>query len=77
MSNMSYCRFRNTEQDLQDCYDAVSDLMNDGDQRKELCLYSRDEYRALQRMVEIARDFITEAEDVLDIIEDEKSEYND
>ena len=24
MSNMSYCRFENTYQDLQDCYDALS-----------------------------------------------------
>ena len=77
MSNMSYCRFRNTEQDLQDCYDAVSDLINDKEQRKELYLYSRDEFRALQRLVEIARDFAIEAEDILDYIEDEKSEYDD
>lgn len=25
MSNMSYCRFRNTLQDLQDCYDNITD----------------------------------------------------
>lgn len=25
MSNMSYCRFRNTLQDLRDCYDSMDD----------------------------------------------------
>ena len=25
MSNMSYCRFQNTVQDLQDCYDNIDD----------------------------------------------------
>ena len=29
MSNMSYCRFRNTLLDLRDCYDNINDLEND------------------------------------------------
>ena len=29
MGNMSYCRFENTSQDLQDCYDHMDESMED------------------------------------------------
>lgn len=29
MSNMSYCRFRNTDKDLSDCEDALQEMAND------------------------------------------------
>ena len=40
MANMSYCRFRNTKSDLEDCLDALMD-------EKEL---SREEHRAFKNM---------------------------
>ena len=43
MSNMSYCRFRNTETDLRDCFIAL-------DEREEL---SMDEERAARRMIDM------------------------
>ena len=42
MSNMSYCRFRNTLEDLQDCYDN----MDDSDM-------SDEEKRARKRLIEL------------------------
>jgi len=34
MPNMSYCRFRNTRPDLQDCADHISDECNDPEEEK-------------------------------------------
>lgn len=42
MANMSYCRFRNTRNDLRDCLEALSD-------EKEL---SKEEYKACKWMFE-------------------------
>ena len=49
MSNMSYCRFRNTLSDLRDCDEALGDM---GDPRKEL---SADEYRAFVSLVKLCQ----------------------
>ena len=77
MSNMSYCRFRNTAQDLQDCFCATEEIINDREVRKEFYLYSREEYRSLVEMADMAREFAEYAEQALDMIEDEKNEYQD
>lgn len=45
MSNMSYCRFRNTKNDLRDCLNALTD--ND---------LSREEHRARAILVELCHD---------------------
>lgn len=44
MSNMSYCRFRNTLEDLRDCYDNMDD--ND---------LSDEERAARRRLIKLAR----------------------
>jgi hypothetical protein len=43
MSNMSYCRFRNTLGDLEDCYESLDDLRNGCGQLSddELCAAKR------------------------------------
>lgn len=44
MSNMSYCRFRNTIKDLQDCYDNVDDRRG------------HDEEKAFRQLVKLCCD---------------------
>lgn len=46
MSNMSYCRFENTANDLDDCADALEELLNTGVGR-----LSRSELAAAKRLV--------------------------
>jgi len=48
MGNMSYCRFRNTARDLQDCYD---NLDND---------LSEEEKQARERLIELCKDIARE-----------------
>ena len=43
MSNMSYCRFRNTVTDLQDCYDNIGETE------------SKEEEVAEKRLIELCR----------------------
>lgn len=52
--NMSYCRFRNTLNDLSDCYDNINENL------------SGDESRARKRLVEICRDIVAEYDDSQD-----------
>ena len=44
MSNMSYCRFQNTNKDLYDCVTALEEMNNPGDD------LSNEEYTALRSM---------------------------
>ena len=61
MSNMSYCRFRNTLSDLRDCSQALSEM---GDYEKEL---SEEEAKAAKWLLklcgELAADFGEDVED--------------
>lgn len=59
MANMSYCRMRNTAQDLQDCVYAIEE----GEYTEYI---DRDEKRSLQEILELAQ-YI--AEDLIDDIE--------
>lgn len=51
MGNMGYCRFQNTRQDLQDCYDHLFD--ND---------LSEDEERARKRLIRLCQEIAAETE---------------
>jgi ferredoxin-fold anticodon binding domain-containing protein len=51
MGNMSYCRFENTEADLEDCYDHIEETEN----MSESELDARE--RLIKRCVDIAIDF--------------------
>lgn len=46
MANMSYCRFQNTAQDLQDCRNNFSDDLE------------WEEFRARERIVQLAKDIV-------------------
>ena len=68
MANMSYCRFQNTVQDLQDCFNAIDEALDNG----EPMALSADEQRAFQRMFNLMEDMMplmeqaTEAEENFD-----------
>ena len=47
MGNMSYCRFTNTLEDLEDCYDHMDDSN-----------LSKEEERARARMIELCLDIV-------------------
>jgi hypothetical protein len=53
VSNMSYCRFQNTLQDLRDCYEAIHDAD----------YLSEDEKKARLRLIEICKRIADECED--------------
>jgi hypothetical protein len=50
---MSYCRFQNTASDLDDCFEALEN-------REKL---SKDEHRAMTRLVSLCRDIVKVAEE--------------
>lgn len=52
MPNMSYCRFRNTLQDLRDCYDN----MNEIEETKEEASRYDSETKAKQRLIQLCKD---------------------
>ena len=51
MANMGYCRFRNTLDDLRDCYDNLDD--ND---------LSEEEAKARRRLVKVCQSVVDDAE---------------
>lgn len=51
MSNMSYCRFRNTERDFSDCLDAIGNAESIDD-------FSNAERAAAERMYEMAKNYV-------------------
>lgn len=72
MSNMSYCRFQNTSNDLQDCIDAldnyIEDMLEDED---ELTNLSKNEKRAAEDMRQQCETYIR----IFDEAEEAKEEY--
>lgn len=63
MGNMSYCRFRNTEEDLEDCLDALSNREISSEEEK------RSARRMLRKIINfLDQEGITEDIDVEKII---------
>lgn len=52
MANMSYCRFKNTLQDLVDCVNALEAVVYEGES------ISESEWKYAKRMKEWCKDFI-------------------
>lgn len=65
MANMSYCRFENTVNDMQDCIYAIEE----GD-TSEL---SSSEVRALEEFLDLAREITNLEYDIEQILEDYES----
>ena len=64
MSNMSYCRFRNTNQDLTDCAETIKEAGS----LIDLDL-SREEFNAMIDMLATCRDLMERYSDELEDIE--------
>lgn len=54
MANMSYCRFQNTVMDMQNCFNVISEAL-DNEEPMDL---SADEQRAFERMVNLMEDMM-------------------
>ena len=77
MANMSYCRFENTSNDLQDCVYAMDDAYTLADMD-----LSKTEMRSMQRMRELCQEFLDHYErlvqaDEFDGQPDEMQEWHD
>ena len=59
MGNMGYCRFRNTLEDLRDCYDNLDNNLTD----------KKDEARARVKLVELCQRIVNNADLDLFILE--------
>jgi len=66
MGNMSYCRFNNTAQDLDDCLDAINDEILNGEP-----LGSRMELEGLQRILDIVQEIECVREDLEEYIHEQ------
>lgn len=73
MSNMSYCRFENTDNDLRDCINAIEERMN-GDDNEKL---SRSEQHALKRLILHATKLIELAADAAGVSVEEMMDEAD
>ena len=69
MSNMSYCRFNNTEIDLTDCIDALEN----GE------IESKSEFQSMKNMVELCERFLdlADSEPAEFVEEDEEDEEDE
>ena len=63
MSNMSYCRFQNTAQDLQDCLDAMEELYNLDGENSDGEKLSESEYRAMKEIIELSVEIVNSYND--------------
>lgn len=72
MSNMSYCRFENTNLDLQDCIDAVEQMINTGGADEDGEFLSHREERHFEEMIENAKYYSEIANQLAELMEDKK-----
>lgn len=64
MSNMSYCRFENTYNDLKDCYEALGEVNNLEELEKSANEYEKPYIRKLIKLcARIAADYEQNEED--------------
>jgi hypothetical protein len=58
MSNMSYCKYRNTLKDLQDCHYSINEDLQEG--REEL---GREEWEAMQEIISLCKEIAEDHEE--------------
>lgn len=76
MGNMSYCRFQNTAQDLQDCIDAIEEMnCNNGRNNYDEPLSDREQ-DAFRSMIDMCRTYLEFSEELLDTIDNDEN-YNE
>ena len=66
MSNMSYCRFENTSNDLQDCLEAMQELIDNFGVDEYGDTLSKTELNAMHNMMPMAEEFIELYETLLE-----------
>ena len=71
MSNMSYCRFQNTSNDLQDCIDSLDNF--DASEEEGLSSLSENERRAAEDMYQQCETYIR----IFEEAEEEEEGRND
>ncbi|WP_347851757.1 hypothetical protein [Planktomarina sp.] len=76
MSNMSYCRFENTASDLQDCLDAVEELINYNGKNSYGEVLNESEKEAFDEMIELTGQFNNLATRVAGLVEREYEKYH-
>lgn len=62
MANMSYCRFRNTSIDFEDCINGLNDIINGEDDA-----LSCDERRAAERIYRMCEEYMEAFEEMNDL----------
>jgi hypothetical protein len=72
MSNMSYCRFRNTKSDLEDCVNELQNMIDEGN--NPLNELSTLERQAMMIMTDLCHQFIELVEEGTNIKEDSEDE---
>lgn len=68
MSNMSYCRFHNTNLDLQDCIDYAEELINNNGKDEDNEPLSQMEMDAMHNMIDKAQYYTEIGEQLADIL---------
>ena len=68
MSNMSYCRFHNTNLDLQDCIDYAEELINNNGKDEDNEPLSKMEMDAMHNMIDKAQYYTEIGEQLADIL---------
>jgi|TARA_R110000772_G_scaffold73584_1_gene160893 hypothetical protein len=63
MGNMSYCRFENTYQDLEECFTALQDEGGVKGLEEEASQYEKP---YIKRLIEMCKDIVDEFEDELE-----------
>lgn len=65
MANMSYCRFENTSNDLQDCVDALNDGISPVNVMRDL---SQMEFTKLEYLLELAKGLVEFQDDYDEVL---------
>jgi hypothetical protein len=63
MTNMSYCRFRNTLIDLQDCAEELETMYDNG-----YCDLDQEEIQAAIHLIEQCENILSVSDDYLDLL---------
>lgn len=67
MANMSYCMFENTYNDLDQCYEAMAEAINEGSLREFLANMSTEERWAFNRMRSLVNDMVEAYDHVAEV----------
>ncbi len=67
MANMSYCMFENTYNDLDQCYEALADALDEGSLREFLDNMSAEERWAFKRMRSLVNDMVEAYDHVAEV----------